>query len=353
MVDSIDALSNVSETRYIVDKDVKILKLNEHYHLRTARGVMILNEKQYDILCHFMEGESVENVLHAYHDLDENKVMALIDKFIFEKIINREGAAFYQKKTVGYYFRKLTRFNLPSKPFVAIVMKFLVKLNMKLVLICSALMSLAGIMADVSLVRYTQFTWRGVPRLTVFIIVGMIVALYHELWMATYVARGGGEKSLSFKLRFLLGVFISVVVNWQYLLQYDVKKRIGIFLKVDLITAGFCGLLSVPGLVAMQFGAVEVAYFFCCCSIIGYSYVLLNLYPFFFKNDGYNIFCFLTGTKRLRSYWFRFFYSLVCKERINYVDKGKMKYYVLWGTMFVLTFIFIVYAIKNNIRIRI
>jgi hypothetical protein len=254
---------------------------------------------------------------------------------------------------MGYYFRVMTKFKIPTRPFVFLVNNILCKINITIVTLLSILTILASVYTNISLISYTGFSWNDVPRVLAFFLIGILIALYHELWLARFISVYGGRDSLKFKLRFLLGVFISVVVNWEYLLILDRKKIIKTILHVDLITAGLCGFFSLIGYVFMLLEMRSLAFSFCCFSIIGFSYMGLNFYPFLFKSDGYNIFCLATRSFRLRHYFFKIIVSIFRREKLDYIEKGKLWVYLLWGGLFIATLFFIEYALSHGIRLRI
>lgn len=350
---ALDLDYNGIECCYTVQDKMEVHEYNNNYYVRSPRGLVILTPVQYRILQQFRSGSTVEEVIKRNEQIDSEKLETLIRKFIFEKLIIQPGSSPLKQKTVGYYYRKLTKFKVPTWPFAFLVHNIFCKLPIKVVTGLSVLMVAVSVFANVQLVAYTGFSWNTVPRVLSFFLIGIIIALYHELWLARFISVYGGKESLRFKLRFLLGVFISVVVNWEFLLSLDRKKAIKTILHVDLITAGLCGAFSVIGYGFMLLEMKSLAFSFCCFSIIGFSYMALNFYPFLFKSDGYNMLCLLTKTGRLRHYFFRLVVSLLRREKIEYIEKKKIWMYLVWGCMFIMTLFFIQYAISRGIRLRI
>lgn len=344
-----------SYIRYELQNGLGISKVDKGYLINTPRGVVILNNIQYEILMAFNEEPSeINEVICRYENsFKKEKLEALINKFVFEKLIIKEGANFVSKKTFRYFFKKLTELPLPRKVILFIPKKILSKINIKFMTISSMLIVLMSIFFNATLINYTGFSWSNSPRILAFFFIGILFSVYHELWMAAFVIKNGGEHMVKFKIRFLFGIFISIVVNWSYLLTLERTKRVKLIVLVNLFTAALCGFFSGIGYLFMILGNKYVAFYCCSFSIIGYSYILINLWPFLFKGDGYNIFCFMTDTARLRNYFFKIIYKLIKRERINFIEKYKMKYYVIWGMFFVLTLIFLEYALSKGIRLRI
>lgn len=279
--------------------------------------------------------------------------MSLIRKFAFEKLIIEPGSSPLKRKTLGYYFRSATKFKIPTKPFAFLVNRVLCRFNIVGITLLSAIFVIVSIFTNMRLIIYTDFSWNDVPRFVSLFLIGILIALYHELWMARFISVYGGKDNLRFKLRFLLGVFISVVVNWEYLLSLERKETVKTILHVDLITAGLCGSFSLIGYCFMLLGVRNIAFSFCCFSIIGYSYIVLNFYPFLFKSDGYNILCLVTKAPRLRHYFFIIIISALRREKVDYIDKGRLWVYLFWGAMFIATLFFLQYAVTHEIRLRI
>lgn len=338
---------------YVIQNGLEVNTYNDNYYIKSPRGLVILTHIQYEILQEFSIANTVYEVLNKYQHIDSNKLQALIKKFAFEKLIIDPDTPAIKRKTLGYYFRLMTKFKIPTKPFAFLVNRILCKLNIRIISVISLLMIIASVFTNISLISYTGFSWNEVPRVLSFFLIGIIIAIYHELWMARFIVVYGGKDALRFKLRFLLGVFISIVVNWEYLFTMDIKKIIKTILHVDLITAGLCGCFSLIGYLFMLMGIENLAFSFCCFSIIGFSYIGLNLYPFLFKSDGYNILCLLTKSFRLRHYFFKIIISFFKREKIEYIDKGKLWVYLLWGALFIATLVFFQYAVTHEIRLRI
>jgi len=338
---------------FIIQTGLEVSNYNDKYYIKTPRGLVILTSLQYEILQEFRSEKTVAEVISKYQHIDNAKMQNLINKFAFEKLIIEPRTPFIKRKTFGYYFRKITKFKIPSAPFIFIVNNILCKLNIYLVTILSLLFVITSIYTNIVLINYTGFSWNDVPRVWSFFLIGLFIALYHELWLARFISVYGGKENLKFKLRFLLGVFISVVVNWEFLLSLERKKIIKTILHVDLITAGLCGSFSLIGYIFMMLGLKNLAFTFCCFSIIGYSYMGLNFYPFLFKSDGYNIFCLITNSFRLRHYFIKIIISLFKREKIDYIEKNKLWVYLLWGACFIATLIFLQYAVTHGIRLRI
>jgi len=229
----------------------------------------------------------------------------------------------------------------------------MVPIPTKFIAILSVILIGLSIYTNYSLILYTGFSWSDVPRLFLFLLIGIFIALYHELWMAAFIIRFGGKSTLRFKLRILLGVFISVVVGWEYLLTLKKKTIISTFLLVDLYTAALCVFFSIIGYIFMLNHNESLSFVFCCFSLIGYSYLAINLWPFLLKGDGYNLFCVCNGVSRLRNYFFHMVYEVFTRRKFDFIPEGKMKVYLLWGGMFVLTLLFIEFAFVKGIRLRI
>ena len=347
------ALDRKNNSCFVIQNGLEVNKYNDKYYIKTPRGLAILTALQYEILQEFSLAKTADEVIGKYPDIDRTKLQSLINKFIFEKLIIEPDTPVIKRKTFGYYFRVLTKFKIPAKPLVFLVSKILCRLNIHVVTILSLAFIMASIYTNIILIDYTGFSWNEVPRVWSFFLIGIFIALYHELWMARFICVYGGKENLKFKLRFLLGVFISIVVSWEYLLSLERKKIIKTILHVDLITAGLCGSFSLIGYIFMLTGIKELAFTFCCFSIIGYSYMGLNFYPFLFKSDGYNILCLATNSYRLRHYFFKIIVSLFKRETPDYIEKGKLWVYLLWGAFFIATLIFIQYAVTHGIRLRI
>lgn len=342
-----------SEPCYIIQDKLEVNKYDNRYYIKSPRGVAILTPLQYEILKHFSSSCTVDEVINRNEHIDSSKLKTLIRKFVFEKLIIEPGSSPLKRKTLGYYFRVATKFKIPTKPFVFLVNRVLCRINIWVITLLSVILIIASIFTNMSLITYTEFSWNDVPRLLSFFLIGIFIALYHELWMARFISVYGGKDNLRFKLRFLLGVFVSVVVNWEYLLSLERKKAVKTILHVDLITAGLCGSFSLIGYCFMLLGMKNIAFAFCCFSIIGFSYMVLNFYPFLFKSDGYNILCLVTNASRLRHYFFKIIISVLQREKIDYIEKGKLWVYLFWGAMFIATLFFLQYAVTHGIRIRI
>ncbi len=325
-----------------------------NYIVKSPRGVVLLTEIQFQILMEFKgEGTSILNIIEKYNKYGVENIQKLLNKYIFEKLIVKPGANAFQKKTVSYYFRLLTRLELPKAPFLFFIEKVMVPIPTKFIAILSVILIGLSIYSNYSLILYTGFSWSDVPRLFLFLLIGIFIALYHELWMAAFIIRFGGKSTLRFKLRILLGVFISVVVGWEYLLTLKKKTIISTFLLVDLYTAALCGFFSIIGYIFMLNHNESLSFVFCCFSLIGYSYLAINLWPFLLKGDGYHLFCVCNGVSRLRNYFFHMVYEVFTRRKFDFIPEGKMKVYLLWGGMFVLTLLFIEFAFVKGIRLRI
>ena len=84
------------------------------------------------------------------------------------------------------------------------------------------------------------------------------------------------------------------------------------------------------------------------------SFVLLDIYPFLLKNDGYQLFQELTGTYRLRAAFFRCIVAMFYpKYRIEWYSKKNIEkiFILIWGTMFIFSMFGIIYASIHAIRI--
>lgn len=342
-----------AEPCYVIQEKMEVNKYDDSYFIKSPRGVVILTPLQYEILQQFSTCCTVNEVISRNNHIDSSKLKSLIRKFVFEKLIIEPGSSPLKRKTLGYYFRKATKFKIPTKPFVFFVNRVLCRLNINVITFLSIVTVVVSIFTNMRLITYTEFSWNDVPRLFSFFLIGIFIALYHELWMARFISVYGGKNNLRFKLRFLLGVFISVVVNWEYLLSLDRKKAVKTILHVDLITAGLCGGFSLIGYSFMLLEMKSLAFSFCCFSIIGFSYMVLNFYPFLFKSDGYNILCLITKASRLRHYFFKILISFLRREKIDYIEKGKLWIYLFWGGMFIATLFFLQYSVTNGIRLRI
>lgn len=342
-----------SEPYYVIQDKLEVNKYDKSYYIKSPRGVVILTPLQYEILQHFSSRCTVDEVINRNKHIDSSKLNTLISKFIFEKLIIEPGSSLLKQKTLGYYFRIATKFKIPTKPFVFLVNRVLCRLDIRVITLFSVTLVIASIFTNMRLINYTGFSWNRVPRILSFFLIGILIALYHELWMARFISIYGGKDNLRFKLRFLLGVFVSVVVNWEYLLSLERKKAIKTILHVDLITAGLCGSFSLIGYCFMLLGMKNIAFSFCCFSIIGFSYIVLNFYPFLFKSDGYNILCLATNASRLRHYFFKIIISALLREKLDYIEKEKLWVYLFWGVMFIATLFFLQYAVTHGIRLRI
>lgn len=338
---------------YVIQTGLETNKYDNNYYIKSPRGVIVLSSLQYTILQEFVNSRTIKEIIEKYKEIDSVKLEKLLNKFVFEKLIIEPDLSVLKKKTIGYYFRVFTKFKMPSKQLAFIVNNVICKINLKFAVTLSVLFVIISVFINIKLIKYTDFSWNNVPRIFIFFIIGIVVSFFHELWLARFITTYAGGDKLRFKIRFLLGVFISIVVDWQFLLCLKRKKIVQTFLLVDFITAGLCGFFSIISYFFMLFKQKEMAYIFCSFSIIGYSYMVLNLYPFLFKSDGYNIFCMVTDTSRLRHYFFKMFVSFFRREKIDYIRKNKLWVYLLWGSMFVLTLLFIEYALQKGIRLRI
>lgn len=340
--------------KYEIQEKLDIKRTDKEYIIKSPRGVVLLKEIQYQILMEFTgDGNFVGYIKDKYGKYGADNVEKLLKQFIFEKLIIKPGTNVFEKKTVGYYFRLLTRLILPRKPFIAFIKTVLVPIPVTFTTVMSLLFIVVSVYTNYRLIPYTGFSWSDLPRLFLFLLIGIFIALYHELWMAAFIIKYGGEVTLKFKLRILLGVFISVVVGWEYLLTLKKKQIVKTFILVDLYTAALCGFFSLIGYLFLLGNNRTFSFVFCSFSIIGYSYLAINLWPFLLKGDGYNIFCICSQVSRVRNYFFRMIYEVFTRRKFDFIPQGKMKVYLFWSFMFVLTLIFIEYAVSKGIRLRI
>lgn len=348
------SLNCEAASKYILQDKLIVKETQSEYIVKSPRGVVLLNRLQYEILMRFSETPiTLNDIYMQYNNLPSDKLKNLLDKFIFEKLILDTRTNRLQKKTIGYYFRMLTRIELPSRRLIVIIKKCLASRNMTWKVVSSLICISLSIYCNIRLIPYTGFLWNQVERWFGFLLIGIAIAFYHEVWMAAFIIRYGGEHTIKFKLRILLGVFISVVVGWEYLLTIEKKKTLRTFLLVDLFTIALCSKFAIIGFLFMCLSMKSLAYMFCTFSIIGYSYMLINLWPFLLKGDGYNMFCIYNNVARLRNYFLRLIYSVVCRKPIDFIPKGKLLLYLLWGFMFVLSLVFIEYAFYHGLRLRI
>ena len=333
---------------------INIEKVENKYIVKTPRGLVVLNKPQYDILMCFSEkAVKVDTVYKKFNNIDIDKLRKLLSQFIFEKIIVDKDAAFYERKTLGYYYKRITSFELPKQPFLRILNPLAGSVNEGVGVILAILSILFSIYTNYELIKYTNFSWSNLPRLMLFFLMGIFISLFHEMCMAVFIIQYGGIHTLKFKLRVILGVFISIAVNWSYLLTVDKKKAIKTFLKADLFTLALSSLFSIIGFIFMMFNEKEIAFKLCSCSIVGYSYMAINLWPFLLKSDGYSMFCITNEVARVRPYFFRIIYSVITRKKIDFIPKSKLPAYLCWGVMFFFTLIFIEYALSKGIRLRI
>lgn len=343
----------VNVDTYEWQKKLKVNHQGGKYIISTPRGVMVLNTFQYKILtCFNGIPKTLREVIDQHSNYNAQSIYKLLDVLIYEKILVNTKDNVLQRKTIGYYWRLITKFPLPKRFLVYMIEKLFVKTNLKLMSVMSLILLLMAIYSNVVLIQYTEFSWYNTPRIFAFFIMGFFVAVYHEMWLGYFIIKHGGSIT-DFKLRVILGVFATLAINWQYLLLLEKKEKIKVFIYTNLFTSTICGIFSVIGYVFMTLGHQSMARYFCTFSIVGFSYMGINLWPFLFKGDGYNLYCFITDTSRLKNHFFKvIFYKLTARD-YYLVKTEKRKYYYLYGTLFIMSLIFLQIAIVKGFRLRI
>ena len=89
-------------------------------------------------------------------------------------------------------------------------------------------------------------------------------------------------------------------------------------------------------------------------SIGGYIFILISIFPFLFKNDGFHLFQEITQVRKIRSRFFKLlFYPFSSKSKKDWQKNSTKEKIVIvtWGCCFIVTIITLEYIISNGIRI--
>lgn len=344
---------DIQNQLFLYQDSLKVTEKEKKFIVSTFKGIMVLNQKQASILYFFREQpKSIQEAIEEFPELKKENIIKFLDILIYEKLLVDIHQSKVRRKTFKYFFDCVTKFALPKKLFVFIIEKILIKMNITLLKLVSIAFMIAALFLSGSLISYSGFDWSSTPRLLMFLVIGFVIACYHELWLGYFVIRSGGDIS-DLKLRVILGVFATLAVNWKSLILLSRKEKIKVFLYTDLFTSSLCSLFMLIGFVFMLRDNRSMALTFCTYAMVGYSYLAINLWPFLFKSDGYNIYCFLTETTRVKRSFFGLIYHNLRRKQYPIVKQEKRLYYYVWGSLFIATLILLQVALILGIRLRI
>lgn len=184
-------------------------------------------------------------------------------------------------------------------------------------------------------------------------LMGFIVAIVHELCMALYITHQR-VKINRWYIRVFLGFFISIGTNWSAMLTRGRKQIMSMFAFAINGTLGFVSFFAIITKVLLMYVSTERIMWLVNFSVGGYIFVIISIYPFLFKNDGFYLFQELTQVRKIRTRFFKLLYFPFSKSVRNDWKNNSLKdkiIILLWGLGFLFTIYLVEYFISNGIRI--
>ncbi|MBP5841445.1 hypothetical protein J8137_02635 [Lactiplantibacillus plantarum] len=175
----------------------------------------------------------------------------------------------------------------------------------------------------------------------------VLTAILHEIFETLYTL-SVGSRVREAAIRITWFMFLSFTTNKVYLYEKDKSDRIYVFSRVIISMLGFVGIVF--SLAALEFrmgndmmGVFLKKYAYAALIMIG-----ISIYPFLFRSDGYSLFQEITGVYGVR----KRFFSKIFKKNHQRKESVKQKLVsTVWGVLFILSVLAVVFAAFKGIRI--
>jgi hypothetical protein len=337
--------------KFISKQDV--LKKGNFYYVTLNNGIIKLNEEQYTFLSNFIYYNDIKSVISNYPNEYQLKVKKLIEYYVERKVLVPEN---YIEKNPLNWISRLTKFSMPVflklriENFISSIEK---KMNFQIFNTFVFFLNMLGVFCVISIIHETHFVIEHSPRTLFMFLMGFIVAIVHELCMALYITHQR-VKINRWYIRVLLGFFISIGTNWSAMLTRGRKQIMSMFAFAINGTLGFVSFFAIITKVLLMYVSTEKIMWLVNFSVGGYIFIIISIYPFLFKNDGFYLFQELTQVRKIRTRFFKLLYFPFSKSVRNDWKNNSLKdkiIILLWGLGFLFTIYLVEYFISSGIRI--
>ncbi|EIL9239613.1 hypothetical protein LMK19_003007 [Listeria monocytogenes] len=333
-------------------QDEVIIKDN-FYYITLNNGIFKLNKEQYVFLNNFAHCNDILSVLSSYPSEYQLNIKKLIDYYIDKKILVPEN---YVEKNILGLINRFTKFSMPI--FLKLRIEKMVysiekMMNFRICNLLFLILNIVGTFCIISVIKQTHFVIEHSPRTLFMFLMGFIVAIVHELCIALYIT----HENVSIRrwyIRIWLGFFISIGTNWANMLTKGRKYVISMFIFAINGTLCFVSLTAIIAKILLNYISTEEIMWLVNFSVGGYIFIIVSIYPFLFKNDGFYLFQEIMQVRKIRTRFFNLLFFPVSKEiRQNWKNNSLKERIIIlsWGIGFISTICLVEYFISNGVRI--
>ncbi|MFJ7953010.1 hypothetical protein ACIQZG_15945 [Lysinibacillus sp. NPDC096418] len=345
-------LNRTDNLYHWVDKGKCMHREDGKVLVASSNGYLALNQNQYELLNLFDNSpRAINEVIDSYPLKVRNSISLFIELLIKKKILI-ESTKKYKLSVFGY-IKKVIFIPLPHSLLNNIVNYLIKYINIKIVTVIGILINVLGLITILPLISLTEFNLASVPRNITTLLIGFLAAIFHEIWLAIYVHKSG----MSIKkwyIRVIWGVVITLSINWSEMLLASRQKRITMFFFVINMTICTASIESILGLIFWYLDFRVIASYFCMFAVGTLIFLVLSLWPFLFKGDGYYLFQEVTSVYKIRPRFVQhvvLFYKKEQRNIWNGMEKKEKSILLLWGIIFTLTILTLNYLIYLGVRI--
>ncbi|MBI0033971.1 hypothetical protein [Lactobacillus sp. M0396] len=325
------------------------------YILPIKTGMLLINKEQLNFLNIFLQRDYSLREIEKLFSNDIQQIDTLVEYF-FQKGVLIDSQGITNKISIYSIFKRIYFWTIPKFIYDRVLKsidKVAKNLNISYCTSVMILINLLSALPTIYLFFALKINLSIIERNWYMLLIGFVSAFVHEVFLSIYIRKQNRPIKRWF-IKFVFGMFISLGTNWSSMMAESKEKRIKMFLFALNSVITVSSILAFISYVLYSCNQVYISYTLYLMTIANDSFVLLDIYPFLLKNDGYQLFQELTGTYRLRAAFFRCIVAMFYpKYRIEWYSKKNIEkiFILIWGTMFIFSMFGIIYASIHAIRI--